>query len=61
MKHTKLTKQELNAVKEAAETVASQYDAISKIDFCIAVKNLVTDGKNNIRTAVDVWNKNYAD
>lgn len=61
MNHTKLTRQELNAVKEAAESVAARYEYISKIDFCIEVKNIVGEGKNHVSTAVKVWNRHYAD
>jgi hypothetical protein len=57
--HTKLTKQELNTVREAAESVASRYDFIHGIDFLIEVKNIVGSGKNHIGTALAVWKSHY--
>lgn len=57
----KLTKQQLRVVVAAAESVAARYEAISKIDFLVEVKNIVGSGNNDIKTALNVWKANYAD
>jgi hypothetical protein len=58
---TDLTPNELTAVTQTAETVAARYDFISKLEFLTEVKSLVSQGKNDIKTALTVWNRHYSD
>lgn len=53
----------MNTIRETAETIASRYDYISKMQFMLAVKEIegTLHGRDGIRIVLDIWNKYYAD